>query len=87
MENKQEEQFLTPIPREPGQSITMGFIDAMQAIIAGKKVKRLSWEIQSDYCLLHNGWLTIYTKKEFHSWLVNDGDMEGQDWVILKEEN
>ncbi len=82
-----EAQYLTPTPRKQGQSITMSFPDAIREIIAGNKVKRLSWEAENDYGLLKDGWLTIYTKGVFHSWLVNDGDLEGEDWVVVKEEN
>ncbi len=64
----------------------MGFPDAISAIIAGKKVTRLSWK-NDDYGLLKDGWLTIYTKGAFHTWSVSDGDMEGQDWIIVKEDN
>ena len=79
-----EQRFLTPIPRDPGQSITMSFPDAMTKIIAGEKVRRMSWETQTDHCLLKDGWLTIHTKGAFHNWLINDGDIEGQDWIVIK---
>lgn len=72
---------LTPISRKPGQSITMSFPDAMKAILRGKSITRLSWT-NGDYCLMKDSWLTIYTKGAFHTWLINDGDMEANDWII-----
>ena len=81
-----DEQFLTPIPRNPGESITMNFIDAMREILNGKRVTRLSWG-NTDYCLTKDGWINIFTKGAFHTWLINDGDYEGEDWVILQESN
>lgn len=87
MDNVQEGEFLTPIPRKQGESITMSFPDAMKEIIKGNKVRRLSWESDSDHGLLKDGWLTIHTKGKFHSWLVSDGDMEGQDWIVVREGN
>lgn len=86
-DNIQEAEYLTPIPRKQGESITMGFPDAISAIIAGRKVRRLSWETETDHGLLKDGWLTIFTKGAFHTWSVSDGDMEGQDWIIVKEGN
>lgn len=83
MDNK----TLTPIPRKTGESITMSFPDAIREIINGKKVRRISWESQSDHGLLKDGWLVIHTKGIFHTWLVSDGDMEGQDWIVIKEAN
>ena len=82
-----KEEYLTPIPREVGQSITMDFIDAMKEIIAGKKVRRISWETQTDHCLLKDGWLSIHTKGAFHTWSISDGDIEGQDWIVIKDAN
>ena len=80
-------EMLTPIPRQQGKSITMSFPDAMKQIINGKKVRRMEWETQSDYCLLKEGWLTIFRKGKFHTWLVNDGDMLADDWYIVGELN
>lgn len=90
MDNIQEGEVLapypalTPLPKIQGKAMTMDFPDAMREIIKGNKIARLSWA-NGDYCLLKDGWLTIFTKNEFHTWSVNDGDMEGQDWVIVKE--
>lgn len=86
-------EYLTPIRRNPGESITMSFPDAIRQIIAGEKVKRLEWPVDTDHGLLKDGWLTIFTKndkdlkQEFHTWSVSDGDMEAQDWIVVKELN
>lgn len=82
-----EQDLLTPIPREVGQAITMSFYDALKETVKGSRIRRLSWESQSDYGLLKDGWLSIYTKGAFHTWSVSDGDMEGQDWIVVKEFN
>lgn len=85
MEEAIDGEILTPLPRKKGESITMNFPDAMKQIIAGKKVSRIGWA-NNDYCLLKDGWLSIFTKEAFHTWSVNDGDMEGEDWFV-KENN
>lgn len=77
---------LTPLPKVPGKAVTMDFPDAMREVIQGNKVMRLSWT-NPDYCLLKDGWLTIFTKGDFHSWLINDGDLDAQDWAVVKESN
>ena len=77
---------LTPLPKVAGKAMTMDFPDAMREIIAGNKVMRLSWT-NPDYCLVKDGWLTIFTKGDFHTWSVNDGDLDGQDWVVVKGVN
>ena len=87
MDNIQDGQVfptLTPMPKVAGKAMTMDFPDAIGEIMNGNKVTRLLWE-NSDHCLLKDGWLTIFTKGKYHKWLVNDGDLEGQDWIIMKE--
>lgn len=76
---------LTPIPREVGQSITMSFPDAMAEIIRGKKVRRMEWTNEEENCFLKDGWLSIFINDAVHVWKVSDGDMEGQDWIVVKE--
>lgn len=61
------------------------FPDAMREILLNKKITRSSWT-NGDFCLLKDGFLEIYTKGGYHQWLISDGDLEGNDWVI-KEEN
>ena len=79
---------LTPTPDDYSAPIlkprTMDFPDAMRQVINGKKVARVSWG-NKDYCLLRDGWLTIFTKDAFHTWTVNDGDLEGQDWTVVND--
>jgi hypothetical protein len=84
MDNTNQEEMLTPIPRKPGESITMDFPDAIKEISNGKRVRRLSWPGE-DYGVLENGWLSVFTKGAIHTWTVSDGDMEGQDWIVIKE--
>ena len=87
VEGQIQEELLTPIPRKEGQSITMDFPNAMRQIIAGKKVRRLSWS-DDDYGFLKDEWLTIHTKGANHTWLVSAGDMvESNDWIVIKENN
>lgn len=82
-EVEESPKALTPEPKVAGKAMTMDFPNAMREIIAGNKVTRLSWE-NTDYCLLKDGWLEIFTD-DFHVWKVNDGDIEGQDWVVVGE--
>ena len=86
MDNVQEAEILTPLPRKQGESITMDFPSAIREIMSGKKVARVSWG-NEDYGLLKDDWLSIYTKGKFHTWSVNSGDLEGEDWFVLKESN
>lgn len=79
---------LTPVPLNQSKAMTMSFFDALKAIQANKRVARLSWG-NKDYCLMEDGWLSIYIEKDkkVNGWLVSEGDMEGQDWIIVTEPN
>lgn len=69
-----------------GGARTMSFFDAMRKIKDGDKVTRISWN-NDDYCFLKDGWLSIFTAKDFHTWTINDGDMDGEDWILVGEGN
>ena len=80
-------EFLTPIKREPGESITMSFGDAMRAVLAGKKVRRLDWP-DEDYGVLKDENLGIFTNgKYFTYWNICKGDLDAEDWIVIKESN
>lgn len=73
---------LTPEPVAIAK--TMSFLDAMREIKNGNSVRRESWTPQ-DYCLMKDGYLTIHTKGDYHTWIINDGDMEGEDYIIIEK--
>lgn len=74
----------SPLPHKAPDELS--FPDAMRKVIDGERIARLSWN-NSDFCLLKDGWLSIYTKGEFHIWSVNDGDLTAIDWVVLEDAN
>ena len=81
-----EGEMLTPEPKVESKPQTMDFPDAIRQIMVGKKVARISWG-NADYGLLKDSWLTIFTNGKFHTWLVNDGDLEAEDWTVIGESN
>ena len=71
---------------------TMNFYDAIRQAIVGKKIQRISWPtpdygVMSDLSVKGKGLgeLMIYTSKDgkLHKWIINDGDINGIDWVIV----
>jgi hypothetical protein len=81
---------MTPVV-EP-VSVGMDFPDAIRKVIEGKRIARTSWG-NADYGVLKDGFLVIFHKKEeenlpdFHTWLVNDGDLQATDWIVLPDIN
>ena len=88
MEETDTKISLTPVPRIPGKPATMNFFTAIKKVWEGKRVTRISWG-NNDYCIMDDGWLCVFTGKDnkMHTWNINDGDMEGEDWVLLSEAN
>ena len=83
---KTELKAITPPPSVLPQSkaTTMDFPTAIKHVINGGSIRRVSWPDARDYCYLaKDGWLTILRGDKFHTWNINDGDLEGQDWVAL----
>lgn len=62
------------------------FPQAIEKIIEGKKITRVSWNAV-DYGVLEDTFLTIYRNGTPHRWLVNDGDLLATDWVVVKDTN
>lgn len=82
MNDIKETQKMSPIPKEVYAN-QMGFADAIQAIIAGKKVTKLEWNTQEVYGLLRDGRLTLFIDNTFKDWIVSEADMVGEDWTII----
>lgn len=81
----QEGELLTPIPRSPGESITMSFINAMKEVISGRKITRIGWA-NTDYCILKDEALGIFKDGKFFTyWNISLGDIEAEDWIVKKE--
>ncbi len=61
----------------------MDFPTAMQAIIVGKKVRKVEWP-KEMYVVLSGGFLKIFTAdRKLHEWLVSEGDLTGDDYIIV----
>lgn len=75
----------SPLPQK-SPVITMNFPAAMQAVIDGKKVTRLEWNSE-DYGFLKGEYLMIKIKGEEHQWVVRDGDILAEDWIVVQQSN
>lgn len=64
--------------------VSIAFPAAIQAIIDGQKITKLEWGTPEYYGLLKDGLLMLHKPDDkFYQWIVSDGDLTGQDWVIL----
>jgi len=89
MENKKstENKIInsSPLPQKNKQEVkTFSFPNAMQLIQEGKKITRLAWDTK-DYGIKKDGFLMLYKAEnnKYHQWIVSDGDIDANDWVIV----
>jgi hypothetical protein len=92
-------QQKSPVPksqRSPNSSLAtettkfppyqkMNFYEALRELAEnGKRVTKLEWANPSIYGVLKNGRVTLIKEDgTAHDWIINDGDLEGKDWVIV----
>lgn len=74
----------TPKPvKKPIRHTYLNFPPAMQAVIDGKKITKMEWNNPFIICFLDKH-LKIRLQDGYdHDWIVSDGDMAGQDWMVL----
>ena len=81
------EKTTSPIPGEivgAKHSNQMNFPDAMQAVNDGEKITRIEWGDEKVYGIKKDGFLMLHKDDDkFYNWIVNDGDMDAQDWITL----
>lgn len=63
---------------------TFTFPEIILEVLKGKKIARKLWlEQQNSYGLLVESELKLFINNELRVWSINDGDLEGTDWVVL----
>lgn len=72
----------SPVPQVEGKLMT--FSEAVKEIVIGRKVHKLEWKDKDYYGFLNGGILSLHKPdgKNYH-WLVNDGDINGEDYVVV----
>lgn len=77
-----EEVSQSPVFKKK-EPTTLAFPAAIEAVIGGKKVRREEWADAEEFCLLKDNYLSIHRNGKFHAWIVSEGDLLAQDWVII----
>jgi len=62
---------------------TMDFPDAIRQVIDGKRITKLEWKDAEEFGVLLDGKLKIHRHGKFFDWLINDGDLTGEDWIVI----
>lgn len=77
-------QNKSPLPRKKIKSETVDFFAALKAVHEGDMITKLEWGSSEIYGLLRYGQLQFKKDGKFHQWIISDGDLAGEDWVIIK---
>lgn len=60
------------------------FPEAMELILSDKKITRVEWANEKEYGIKKDGFLMLHKADDtFHQWIISDGDMEAEDWIIV----
>lgn len=82
---EEQKQSLSPTPpKEQINPTTMDFPSALKEIIKGGKIHKLEWGDKGHYGFLNGGILSLHKPdgKNYH-WIISDGDLMGEDWIII----
>ena len=61
--------------------LNMSFAEAIDVLLAGRRITKLEWNDLTIYGELRNGILMLHRDGEWFQWLINEGDLLGTDWV------
>lgn len=81
----------SPVPKVKKVSKMMTFPEAIEELVAGKKITKLEWERINEYVFLKDGFLCIHhtadPEDKIHRLMVSEGDLIGKDWMLISDEN
>lgn len=91
MPNEQNKPQTSPTPIKKKVAVehveeentTFNFYRALKEMELGQKVTKLEWADEAIYGYLE-GVLKLNKRGTVHQWIVNDGDIMGEDWIIIK---
>lgn len=74
----------SPVPPKEDKVVqTLHFLDALKQVIDGKRITKFEWADQHIYGVLADGRLRIMLKDGLKDWILSDGDLNGNDWIVL----
>lgn len=83
---KNENLQTSPIIKKPiiaEDNQTIDFPDAMRSVVSGSKVTKLEWDNPEIVVWFDEHLKIKLADGTIHDLIVSDGDMLGEDWVIV----
>ena len=64
-------------------SETFDFSEAVNRLKHGHKITKVEWGDRDYYGVLRDGILQLHKPDGFHSWIISEADMMGEDWAVI----
>jgi hypothetical protein len=69
------------------EDVQLSFFKALESVADGKRITKLEWGNKNTYGLLKEDILQLHKNGEsedtLHPWIINNGDLLGEDFVVL----
>ena len=62
----------------------LSFSRAIACVAEGATITKLEWLDDSICCKMRWGFLMLHRDKEWFQWIISEGDMLGDDWIVLR---
>jgi hypothetical protein len=63
---------------------TVDFFTALKEVVKGKKMTKVEWKDREYYGFFKDTLLKLHKPDgKMYDWILNDGDVGGEDWIIL----
>jgi len=68
--------------------VKMNFPDAIREVIAGARITKLEWKNNNIYGILDGTRLRLHKDDgKMYDWIISDGDITGEDWIVISKVN
>lgn len=75
---------ITPVQEEEQKGVD--FPSAVAFLKNGEKITRVDWGDENIYGVMKKEMLLLHRSGDkFNSWIISQGDMDANDWVIVKK--
>ena len=73
-----------PAKQSPVKKGPMDFPTAIRSVMNGLRITKQEWNDYETYGVLKDGLLLLHKPNgDFYSWIINEGDLMGEDWIEI----
>ena len=81
---EETKQAISPTQPKQVKKTELDFFEALKALGTGKSITKLEWGNRNIYGILKDTHVMLHkADNRYYDWIINDGDLFGDDWIIL----